>query len=579
MSDDDNHYKKTKTRLLNNRFIVITLLIVAVISGISSLSDSFSTLDKNIGKLFYSKPQFTTAYHEIAGHALPLLLEGKLDGTMKELYGATPIIVKNEVYKDLQFLYKKFSLSKEKNSSSSFFTSSDMGFNPSMKGIGTTREMREIPGSYTHDRPDEGPADWNKTKLKAPYNNLGEYWNPHLVFHPNYGEPDDITETAQLDLHKGIIDSHHIYFDKPFTYHQISPLLGTQKDIFNYLLKEYEKPFFDVGVHYSICSDNGWEVYISHPVLHITLLMVKSTENQTMHITDVTGHLKNPERITDNIDAFPVTSDVHDTYGSGMVEANQVLVIPIGLYYSWGNDPVEEGIDDDYRDPIDDIDYAVFDGNLTKVHIQNPNPQVEETCKICYGIIDAPQYSIDLNLTVEQLAQKLKETRYDEWDFQDNRFYLSQLTIDAMNIDGKSQIIRPEPKGTFIISEGKEYGCCPYLFTQNGKALGKFLSGRNSAAKQGIYRKKLRVITSDYVIREIEDETTHINWVRLSCMQHSNGEEIILPVDTRLHDNNQSLILHKGDSYQLRFDIEPELYKECTMQTHGYYEPQTSSQP
>jgi hypothetical protein len=122
---------------------------------------------------------------------------------------------------------------------------------------------------------------------------------------------------------------------------------------------------------------------------------------------------------------------------------------------------------------------------------------------------------------------------------------------------------------------------CPYIFTydvrlgrwQHDTTILYYLVGSRAEAVQ---EHPLKRFDGRLLLREIEPETSYVDWVAVRLIT-ADGREIILKstLQSLSNDDSRYLILHQGDEHLLWFDVPPSALpaRQASVIAAGYYVP------
>lgn len=141
-----------------------------------------------------------------------------------------------------------------------------------------------------------------------------------------------------------------------------------------------------------------------------------------------------------------------------------------------------------------------------------------------------------------------------------NYIYGPSIGVDAIEIDNVDYPCRLEDPHNLILISGMLEGCCPYIFTydhdlNSWQNEGHILYGRSSKDKESIEEKQLSRFDGKVMLREIEQEISFIDLIKIKIVSADGTERILLPKNHKLrYQDGDYLKLTPGEELEVSFN-------------------------
>lgn len=193
--------------------------------------------------------------------------------------------------------------------------------------------------------------------------------------------------------------------------------------------------------------------------------------------------------------------------------------------------------------------------------------------KVSWYIKYKPPYSNDSTVIVE------KPSEYRSEILSENKISISTDAYEHMEIHNAKLFAVVERNKKALTSNEITvqyvFGSCPYLFVSKDNqfiSYGSVLSFMDNENKESVERIKIDEFDGRIEIRELEDEVSFINYVRLIIKSKDNTEKIIMPENTLLKEGDDLYyIIKKNEKIVIDFENNFSETDEIYFEIKGYY--------
>ena len=415
-----------------------------------SFSIENTDLDNIVIKLPSGDLPFRVTYYDISGSAIDFLIQGKIDKSWEEKLSGQPIIIVNDVYKELKYLIRKFSA--KPTYETYFYNESDgqyIEYEVEKHGekflVGTSSSF----------------FDWRLSINDAEYNEIfvpNTDWN--LDFECMWGGENPQDEFKSR-LEKGKISVTQLGLwryarrEDLKNYRSASSSFFNkmnEADLFYYITKKgLPKQFITLDVGYDECS--GFIKKIFFPTLKLQVLVLENISS---------GPIRFDNFIIKENDADSLRSTDEDQQQLDMAQdkeeellptktllSREKILIPLNLYFEYETSP-NRGMDLDVdqlskcRDMFTDIN----DENNIKYYSLGFDGKDAEVLKVSSS-------TLNRMMSGEQIkANKILTSVYGP-----------SVRLTSVTVEGEEYPVRAYNPNVFALHMGANIGSCPYVYT------------------------------------------------------------------------------------------------------------------
>lgn len=562
-------YDRILEKCKNHPFVVVILLAVAVLAGIASVTESWHTLIENLNKEDPS-PKVSEQYYSFSGHAISLLLLGKLDAQLQKHIGGTPLVWKNKVFDELRLLHNQFGIPLN---SQAFLDSEDAD----------RKDFESIPKSAVFL-----PATVYREVIFDQETEALGLGDPVTSPEWKVAFVKEQTKSELVSaLKQGATNASNFAFSRKVSCKKGIELLAKSGHETVDMFKHISAPGcdgleFDVVARYldAGCGGDGWEVKMYLPRLVLRTAVIRNVSSAAIKINKIVFEASRATGIQAAAQMQKI-GDVESSVGDGTLSQQDRLIIPLGVHF----DARPEG-----RDVADQLQ--------TYSKVQFTSAELEEAVA-GKDAIDLLAYVFENGESQEQAQGEPSQTvigkiaaarLQQDYGFMPAEQQAQEASIGtilspkSIEVDGRRRSSHTVQMGGTYISEMYEAGSCPYLYFQEDGGrpvyIGKILIGRDSAKKAGRNVRHVPSWPERIIVSEEELEITYLRSVRAVCEKPDGQKLVRLPVNTDLISRaGQSLLLKKGEAVTAAF--EPlDRSQQCTaiyIEVEGHYIPETQA--
>jgi hypothetical protein len=518
---------------------------------------------------------YRLTYRILQGHAVSLLLDGRIGRWDKELDGRY-FIVQNEVLKTLADLVTRFS---DEFYGDKFF-----------RRDGTPRTTRALAKEYEGKPVFAGsagtPSWYDEFSIKRQVGELSEGDTPeisHLVNSLN--DPNEqwrfnaFKEKPFLESEKPL----DILSFRRFSKRSDLDLFGSTslREFYSYITKDYMPPDFgflelslepDEGCdhHAQPFQDLEWTASFFGPLLSMNVAIVENISNQPVSVGRVILSESHSDRLQSRQEAKVALgsqpTEKQDLFRPGILKPGESLVIPIELLLKAEKRDLER----------------FFNLSRTRVAPTYYTKLLERTRAT--GGLQFPGNS-DGATPIVNAATLEKILKRDEVDFFTTNEYVygPSVRIESLEINRFAYLVRQFDPSKLLITSGVDpgpIGSCPYVYTYSDQqkawlSEGVILYGLNSKLKESTDEIVLRRFDGKVLIRELDPEDSFIDSIYVRALGVDGKEHILFPQNAKLLTNDGDYVhLKQGDHIMLDFQV-PRGFalRKWFLVASGYYVP------
>ncbi len=535
---------KIKSRLLNHPVVVGLALFVV---GLTVVETATGNLTSIYDRFFVKEsvvPVVRTKYYTVRGDGLSLLLSGDLTTRLAEEIGGKPMVMTNEVYDVLAELHNR---------------SADLrGAGAEFIGLADPAPLVDtalLPETWGIIQASRDEVD----KIPSFPKDLSESWHMRLAMSPYV---EDAESEVLQSLREGWVSAEHTTFERYLTWGEIADLIKRRSPA-SYKLFEFvfrngsPDDFFLATWHPEGCGPDPFLV-LESPKLALRILVVENVSASPITIKHFNGRTLMAEHGPTPFEELILEKEYRRDLQNLVLKQDERLIIPVAVYFTW-EDP--EGYDTDIDEYLD-------------LDLSQLEPLLKAQPEIVVTYDRSDEQATVANVPGESVLSDIEYFRAPR-EKRPDLYYVAQ-TVDELFANNRRETARHLEAGSIFISHGFGVGSCPFLYDSLGNCLGTVLTGRDTYEKRGFFRNRLPHASAEYTIRELEHEVSYIKWVRLACISPEGEQFHFYPVNHSLGmDNADYVILRKGDSITIEFDVDLEFVRgmKSELHTFGYYVP------
>lgn len=520
---------------------------------------------------------FRITYRLLKGHAVDLLLDGRIDKRWDSELSGKNFIVRNDVLNTLTYLVSTFS---EKFPSTQFFkedadTGEEVYRNRRLARLYNRTGKRLFVGSVGEPT-GEDPADTEEPNDVLNVNNVHQF----VVSLSNPEEQWRLHSVNTVQSTRRAADGNHFVPLDLFTFSKFasrrdlnSLFPSTLKDFYLHITSKYMPPDFGViELHQDPgeCGEDTEEDHYSSvlfygPLLSLNVAVVENVSNEPFSVGRFLTKENNSDRLRsrDEDQAVIGAQALQKQYlfSPGVLKPGEKLVIPLELSLKIGEEYLWEDSDEGKYKP----DYA---GILARV-MADGGAKFRVTGRQADYIVSAD--AIKRIMTRAPLKFAAKEYLYGP-----------SVSIESLEINKYGYLVRRfDPSKLLITSAGDlEGGSCPYIYTysiehKSWVSEGVILYGNSSKLRESTDEMLLKRFNGQVLIKEKDPEDSYIDMIQIRALTDDGKETILYPVNGGLLAADGKYIkLKQGEQLIVDFNM-PQGFaaRKFVLRASGYYIP------
>lgn len=501
--------------------------------------------------------KFRIMYFNIRGHAVDFLIKGKIDKEWEENLSGKPFIVTNEIFKELNFLRKKFSDSLDYSSLRIQSRNDPQHYISNPKKLHYFVGASDIFGrlSKTIDiESEEAKSILSSLESDPRWNFCWRYIGDSPIIKRNFIKVynfyfwrfADINDLNRFYLRKFDGFNMQINFQKYITRNYF-PLDFCMLD-FTYLPCPADRPTLilysrTAGLRIALIEN------ITSTPIRIGKFFIKKN-----NVKRLRSHKQNQLMLKEEIPKSEIL------FPPEILSPREKLLIPLEIYFK-------------YEDEI--IDYMKNWHNSKPIPEELSKMRNIKSINVIKDIKDEKeQYKIPYSTLLNFLSKAKQNPEIDK-----EYIYGPSVSIEKIEVDNVIYPFRQYTANFFVIRASREVGSCPYVYTYSSKHNdwineGHILYGKNNKKKEGIDEIELSQFTGKLLIKELEPEISFIDYIYIIVKYPNGEEEIFLPKhDTLRFEDNNYLVLKQGDQIKVEFEMSTKsTINKFYLRSKGYYE-------
>lgn len=519
-------------------------------------------------------PPVRVQYYSVSGHAISLLLVGKLDSQLSKVLGGKPIVWQNAVYDELRNLHNRFA----QPLGNLALTTDDEELRRISDSLAfiAAAAFREI------DERSINMENAVHTSLRDPLKGNG--WK--IAFAKETPKSELLAE-----LKSGTLAASKLIFSKRLTCAEGLELLkGTDvADFYQHVTQAGCKDLsFDVVAQFRDlgCGDAGWHLSLRLPRLELRLAVVQNITGKAIKL----NKLRLRAVRANGVEALPpalAAKTVDGAVGDGTLVPEERLVVPLGLRFENAPGP---------RQSASDVQsYSASEvGNILQSKSSMANRidlvgvfQAEDESRAGGNPSDGqdPRF-VRRSIGQIELTRIIDSYGFTPREAMEQHAYIGTvLTPEKIVVNGIERDVHTVNLGGLYISDHYEGGSCPYVYArlagEQRQFLGEILIGRDSESKSGTNLKSLPSWPQEIILSEEEDETTFLRSARAICETQAGEQHVRLPGNGGALFSPGPHVIARGESVTLIFPpLDPQIRCETAfLEVSGYYIPRVPSPP
>lgn len=576
--------KKSKTLWLKKPITIRA----TIIGGLFMLLAAFVTM---IGNYILSKYQiseneypFRVSYYTLGGLTMDYLFEKKISKDWDKLLGGNPFIVQNDTYQELKKIMKEYSFSpmygiydvmditRISNSGDTIIQYLDVYdlqkswvYNKQfLLGTGQYDDgFINYPGFYLTKE----PAQKMLLKLRNDLHlstmlvlNINENFSLDTIdMGKNFVEFQKFADSVDLDY---LSNLHHI---ENSIY--LSDLSKTQKDkyrtdfdLYKYVTKQnFPKDFLPIVIkddfEYECGGGRGLLVEAFRRILQLQVIVIENTSSVPIRLGNASIKFNRNKELRalreENHQLSQIDQENVVIFPQQILKPNESLLLPLKMSFYMDNPTSEE-------DDFDEIKNANDIKRLIKTleTISKSEESIHIKFTMDNGIKESSKFKI------KEIIELLKNSANVFKNIEKKYYYGPSSEFCSLEVNDKVYPIRNFNPNELIIYNGFAIGSCPYVYTfdkNKGWSLeNHILYGVDSPIEEKKEKIQLKQFDGNILIKEIESETSYINYLSIEIISENGNVYTFRPDDSRLiHDDQKYLIMNKGDSLVVHFTDSP----------------------
>ncbi|MEZ5082184.1 MAG: hypothetical protein R2750_01835 [Bacteroidales bacterium] len=555
---------------------------------------SFGTQKNLIIKLPLEEKPYRLSYFYLKGHTIDFLFEDKISNNWEELLSNGPIIIQNNVYKEISTLLDRFTrkplgdnlyyLSIKKKSANGTISEynvyqkikeSEIVFQPEI--LKWAKEKRFLVGTEDSDYNLENSIDFFPTEEVS--NKIFEYVESN-------SEDFDAEWLGEIKRKNGTFCFDGFSFRK---YANINDLMFLSEisgntyfndhiEFYKYITRNYLPndflPFTFSNDSHS-CSDPELAVSLIPPDLQIKVCLIENISSSPIRIDHFTlkennsYSLHNETANTELLDSILLEKKI--LFPQKLLLPKEKLIIPIEIFFKYS-------LEDSVLLPLGHINGENNTLNtFLDTHIIDTNDIL-----LNYNIYDFPY--------VNQYTYKFKSSSFHEivipkmnTDSMLNKkfFYGPSILLEELEIDNITYPIRKHDPNSLVIQNGYPRGSCPFIYTFNTEEKmwileDHILEDFKGVNKFGFDEIELNRFDGRILIKEIAQETSFIDYLFIKIIDIDGVQHILLPINSKLQsEDGIYLIINEEETMKVEFEnMSEELQPvQVYLNAKGYYVP------
>jgi len=196
-----------------------------------------------------------------------------------------------------------------------------------------------------------------------------------------------------------------------------------------------------------------------------------------------------------------------------------------------------------------------------------------------YHAYHKEKYLIDSNVLLDKpRLSSLVENNY----ILGTSIRIESIEYSNKYVDQIDEKVREFDQTNLVMRGGWEIGSCPYVFTYDKEAERwvrdtTIIYGFDSKEKEGVQERALKNFDGQIWIKELEPETSYVDYVVIKLKDKNGNECYIEPKNDILKEmDNSYLVLKRDDKVLVEFEDYPDDFEEASIIAKGYYIPSGS---
>ena len=409
-----------------------------------------------------------------------------------------------------------------------------------------------------------------------------------LLFTANSYDASDAKQRIMRSLNRGTADAEDLMFvghlkpDLALRLMQLDDGYGSEerKELASFYREitalGAPSDFFELGMIYNACG-SSWEIAIQPRLLCLRVLVLENIAHRDLPIGEFVVEEIGQLPLGASLDPADLVSRRRRYLASATLKAGEQLIIPLQLTFPApsARSQVFAWQDNAFLERLVDLAPAAVESALQKhdqVNVIEPQWEwghQESEARVLFQI---PKDTFLDCYTKNRFRSSGKDYYYGP----------TAQPIEA-SIDGKYYSIRQFEPESLLIAQSIDAGSCPTIYAVNRwdqrERVGHFLTGRDSAGKEGFYRIPLKDFGGVLEVVEDDAETSFIKWMRLRCVDAKGAASLLYPSHPLIGDpENGYQKFEQGDRLTVEFpDFDPDgAHKTVWLEGLGYYVPYAS---
>jgi hypothetical protein len=517
---------------------------------------------------------YRVTYRLLKGHAVDLLLEGKIGRWDKALDGKY-FIVQNDVFNTLSDLVARFS--EEFNGQKFVRIGGPRRTSRTLAAQYKDERKQLFVGSSGVDMIEYGKEDVLEARLGSLFsggepsitalinslNDANENWS----FSAFKQKRSDVLVFNRL-ARKSDLDSFESTLQKFYSY-ITRDYMPADFGVLQLMVDEKEEDLGGCGQHARAPRPRVWSASFTGPLLRTNVAIIENISSEPITVgrfiltENVSSRLEKREAVQNSLASRPPRKQY--LFAPGILKPGESLVIPIELTLR-----------------MEKRDWEAF--FLPDNGPANYYNDILSRARATKGLSFADQSGNKIpTVTVEALERIINKNKVDILPTTEY-VYGPSVSIESLEINKYGYLVRKFDPSKLLITSGYDstdgVGSCPYVYTYSARhnswlSEGVILYGRNSRLKESTDEIALHRFNGRVLIEERDPEDSFIDSMYIRAESVDGKQTIIYPQDAKLRvADGDYLQLRQGDHQILEFPIPAGLTAaKYFLVASGYYAP------